>query len=79
MRPICTLFTLEIILIYDYPRHSIGDKNVFLVNTTGWVTYDDVFPDNQHPDVAGHAKIAKEFRAWLENWGLKPASRWLTV
>ncbi|KAF7335239.1 SGNH-hydro domain-containing protein [Mycena sanguinolenta] len=25
-------------------RHASGDENVFLVNTTGWVTYADVFP-----------------------------------
>ncbi|KAJ3541786.1 hypothetical protein NM688_g6041 [Phlebia brevispora] len=25
-------------------RHALGDENVFLVNTTGWVTYADVFP-----------------------------------
>jgi len=57
-------------------RHSLGDKNVFLVNTTGWVTYEDVFPDNQHPNVAGHVKIAGLFQAWLENWGLKPQALW---
>jgi hypothetical protein len=26
-------------------RHAVGDKNVFLVNTTGWVTFADVFPE----------------------------------
>ena len=26
-------------------RHAIGDENVFLVNTTGWVSWEDVFPE----------------------------------
>ncbi|TFK68764.1 SGNH hydrolase [Pluteus cervinus] len=52
-------------------RHASGDKNVFLVDTTGWVTFDDVFPDNTHPNVPGHAKIANLFEGWLEDWGLK--------
>ncbi|KAL7278773.1 hypothetical protein ACG7TL_007781 [Trametes sanguinea] len=26
-------------------RHHLGDHNVFLVNTTGWVTWEDVFPE----------------------------------
>lgn len=32
-------------LTYMARRHFIGDKNTFLVNTTGWVTWDDVFPE----------------------------------
>ncbi|KAI0758850.1 SGNH hydrolase [Fomes fomentarius] len=59
-------------------RHFIGDKNTFLVNTTGWVTWDDVFPDNVHPNVPGHAKIAGLFEKWLEGWGLRPGSEWAT-
>ncbi|KAJ7034165.1 SGNH hydrolase-type esterase domain-containing protein [Mycena alexandri] len=59
-------------------KHAEGDKNIFLVNTTGWVTYADVFPANQHPTVLGHQHIATKFQAWLENWGLKPESRWAT-
>nr|GAT46219.1 predicted protein [Mycena chlorophos] len=59
-------------------QHAKGDRNVFLVNTTGWVSYEDVFPDNQHPTVAGHQKIAQKFQAWLENWGLKPRASWPT-
>ncbi|THH02368.1 hypothetical protein EW026_g486 [Hermanssonia centrifuga] len=59
-------------------RHLFGDKNVFLVNTTGWVTYADIFPDNSHPTEAGHAKIAKLFEAWLQNWGLHPEASWPT-
>ncbi|KAI0791093.1 SGNH hydrolase-type esterase domain-containing protein [Abortiporus biennis] len=53
-------------------RHSVGDKNVFLVNTTGWVTWEDVYPDNTHPNVAGHQKIAGLFEKWLGDWGLDP-------
>ncbi|VDB90318.1 unnamed protein product [Peniophora sp. CBMAI 1063] len=59
--------------------HNEGDQNVFLVNTTGWVSYEDVFPDNIHPNVAGHAKIAGLFEAWLENWGLHPDEEWTTL
>ncbi|KAF9472634.1 SGNH hydrolase [Pholiota conissans] len=53
-------------------RKAKGDKNIFLVDTTGWVSWADVFPDNQHPNVAGHIKIANEFLAWLAEWGLSP-------
>ncbi|KAJ7821224.1 SGNH hydrolase-type esterase domain-containing protein [Mycena olivaceomarginata] len=59
-------------------RHASGDKNVFLVDTTGWVSYADVFPENVHPNIPGHQHIADKFQAWLENWGLKPESRWAT-
>ncbi|KAF9263171.1 SGNH hydrolase [Marasmius fiardii PR-910] len=51
-------------------RHALHDRNVFLVNTTGWVTYQDVFPDNVHPTPAGHQKIANELIDWLKKWGL---------
>ncbi|KAJ7045311.1 SGNH hydrolase-type esterase domain-containing protein [Mycena alexandri] len=57
-------------------RQSLGDNNMFLVNTTGWVTYADVFPDNLHPSVEGHAKIAGLFQQWLEDWGLHPLKEW---
>ncbi|KAI0032127.1 SGNH hydrolase [Vararia minispora EC-137] len=60
-------------------RHETGDKNVFLVNTTGWMTWEDVFPDNQHPTVPGHAKIAGLFKNWLEKWGLHAAREWATL
>ncbi|RDX49730.1 SGNH hydrolase [Lentinus brumalis] len=53
-------------------RHLVGDKNTFLVNTTGWVAWEDVFPDNQHPNVPGHQKIAGLFERWLGEWGLQP-------
>jgi len=59
-------------------RHAQGDLNVFLVNTTGWVDYADVYPTSQHPNPAGHAKIAGEFESWLEAWGLKAAEGWAT-
>ncbi|KAF5366783.1 hypothetical protein D9758_006457 [Tetrapyrgos nigripes] len=59
-------------------RHDIGDNHVFLVNTTGWVTFDDVFPDNVHPNVPGNQKIANLFSNWLEKWGLKPELEWAT-
>ncbi|KAJ7616128.1 SGNH hydrolase-type esterase domain-containing protein [Roridomyces roridus] len=59
-------------------RHAAGDENIFLVNTTGWVGWDDVFPDNQHPTVPGHVHIAEQFQAWLENRGLHPRERWAT-
>ncbi|KAF7301591.1 SGNH-hydro domain-containing protein [Mycena indigotica] len=57
-------------------RHKQGDHAVFLVDTTGWVQFADVFPDNVHPNVAGHQKIAKEFQSWLEGWGLRPNAHW---
>ncbi|ETW80070.1 hypothetical protein HETIRDRAFT_322385 [Heterobasidion irregulare TC 32-1] len=59
-------------------RKTLGDHNVFLVNTTGWVTYEDVFPDNLHPSVAGHVKIAGLFERWLGEWGLEPQGAWAT-
>ncbi|KAH9886685.1 SGNH hydrolase [Cubamyces lactineus] len=59
-------------------RHLSGDRNTFLVNTTGWVTWEDVFPDNQHPNVDGHQKIASLFENWLIEWGLRPESHWAT-
>jgi len=60
-------------------RHALGDHNTFLVNTTGWVTFQDVFPDNMHPTVAGHQKIAGLFETWLKNFGVKPQQEWTTV
>ncbi|TFK48158.1 hypothetical protein OE88DRAFT_1762098 [Heliocybe sulcata] len=57
-------------------RHALGDENVFLVNTTGWVSWEDVYPTNQHPNVEGHQKIAGLFEAWLENWGLRALPFW---
>jgi len=59
-------------------QKATGDKHIFLVNTTGWVSYEDVFPANIHPTEAGHAKIAGFFEAWLEKWGLSPQAKWAT-
>ncbi|KAI0799750.1 SGNH hydrolase-type esterase domain-containing protein [Irpex lacteus] len=59
-------------------RHSLGDKNVFLVNTTGWIRWEDVFPDNTHPTVEGHQRVAGFFEEWLKKWGLKPQASWPT-
>ncbi|KAJ7289736.1 SGNH hydrolase-type esterase domain-containing protein, partial [Mycena rebaudengoi] len=47
-------------------RRSLGVHTIFFVNTTGWVTYADVFPDNLHPSVEGHMKFTGLFREWLE-------------
>ncbi|TDL27074.1 SGNH hydrolase [Rickenella mellea] len=57
---------------------SGGDKNIFLVDTTGWVTFADVFPTNQHPNVGGHMKIAANFEKVLTNAGVKPQANWAT-
>ncbi|KAJ7627220.1 hypothetical protein FB45DRAFT_991278 [Roridomyces roridus] len=57
-------------------RQALGDNNLFIVDTTGWVTYADVYPDSLHPSVEGHMKIAGLFQAWLENWGLEPLEAW---
>ncbi|KZT19865.1 hypothetical protein NEOLEDRAFT_926432 [Neolentinus lepideus HHB14362 ss-1] len=57
-------------------RHASGDENIFLVNTTGWVSWEDVFPTNQHPTVEGHQKIAGLFETWLETWGLQAGPFW---
>ncbi|KDR80379.1 hypothetical protein GALMADRAFT_223262 [Galerina marginata CBS 339.88] len=53
-------------------RKALGDNNMFLVNTTGWVTWEDVFPDSLHPTVAGQVKIANNFIDFLKTWGLSP-------
>ncbi|CAA7261999.1 unnamed protein product [Cyclocybe aegerita] len=53
-------------------RKAKGDKNIFLVDTIGWVGMSDVYSDNKHPNVEGHQNIANHFTAWLENWGLSP-------
>jgi len=53
-----------------------GDHNIFLVNTTNWVTFADVFPDNQHPNIEGHQKISGLFIDWLTKFGLSGESKW---
>ena len=37
--------------------NSAGDKNVFYINTAGWVTSADL-TDSVHPNDSGHKKIA---------------------
>ncbi|KAH9919117.1 SGNH hydrolase-type esterase domain-containing protein [Fomitopsis serialis] len=59
-------------------RHALGDEQVFLVNTTGWVDYSNVYPGNIHPNVEGHQKIAGLFQTWLRDWGLQSVPEWLT-
>ncbi|KAH7928012.1 hypothetical protein BV22DRAFT_1005797 [Leucogyrophana mollusca] len=59
-------------------RQAFGDKEIYLVNATGWVDYSDVFPANLHPTVEGHQKIAGYFESWLEDWGLVAESEWAT-
>ncbi|KAG2005506.1 hypothetical protein CC2G_001907 [Coprinopsis cinerea AmutBmut pab1-1] len=55
-------------------RRAKGDRNIHLVDTTGWVTWDDVFHDNVHPNVPGMANIADKFIEWLEKWEAR--NRW---
>lgn len=55
------------------------DLNVHLVDTSGWVAYANIFPDNSHLNVPGNEKIAEEFMNWLaNNFSLSPASQWAT-
>ncbi|KAG8861737.1 hypothetical protein FRB96_002695 [Tulasnella sp. 330] len=60
-------------------RNAAGDKHVYLIDTVGWVDFDDLFPANQHPTPEGHQKIAEQMVTWLENWGLQPLANWGTV
>ncbi|QRW13030.1 carbohydrate esterase family 2 protein [Ceratobasidium sp. AG-Ba] len=57
-------------------RTFAGDKNIHLVNTTGWVAYDGVYPVNVHPNPLGHQQVVDHFTAWLKKWGLQPRSHW---
>ncbi|KIJ61724.1 hypothetical protein HYDPIDRAFT_31055 [Hydnomerulius pinastri MD-312] len=59
-------------------RTSFGDKNIYLVNATGWIDYSDVYPANLHPTVEGHEKVTGYLTSWLENWGLTAESSWAT-
>ncbi len=36
---------LSLLIARGDVRHLVGDKNTFLVNTTGWVAWEDVFPE----------------------------------
>ncbi len=55
-------------------RIAKGDKNIFLIDATGWITWDDVFPDSLHPTGPAQFKIADNVQAFLESWGLPPPS-----
>ena len=44
---------------------TLDDPGVVLVDSTGWITEDDC-TDQVHPSVAGHAKIAEQLIAALE-------------
>ncbi|CAE7176337.1 unnamed protein product [Rhizoctonia solani] len=57
-------------------RIAGGDKNIFLVNTTGWVDYSGVIPNNGHPNEIGHKQVVAKFTAWLKAWGLQPRAKW---
>ncbi|CCO35213.1 hypothetical protein BN14_09328 [Rhizoctonia solani AG-1 IB] len=57
-------------------RIAAGDKNIHLVNTTGWVGYDGVIPNDGHPNVTGHRQVVANFTAWLKTWGLQPRAKW---
>ncbi|CAE6462273.1 unnamed protein product [Rhizoctonia solani] len=59
-------------------RIAAGDKNIYLVNTTGWVDYDGVIPNNGHPNEVGHKQVVAKFTAWLKAWGLQPRANWET-
>ncbi|EJD04852.1 SGNH hydrolase [Fomitiporia mediterranea MF3/22] len=56
-----------------------GGRDTFLVNATGWVSLEDVFPDNLHPTVSGHQKIAGLFEEWLNIFGIHPQEEWETL
>ncbi|CAE6441253.1 unnamed protein product [Rhizoctonia solani] len=57
-------------------RIAGGDKNIYLVNTTGWVDYNGVIPNNGHPNEVGHKQVVAKFTAWLKAWGLQPRANW---
>jgi lysophospholipase L1-like esterase len=46
-------------------RNDAGDKKVFFVDTTGWVSREDT-SDGVHPNVAGNQKIADKLAPMLE-------------
>ncbi|KAH7107925.1 SGNH hydrolase [Auriculariales sp. MPI-PUGE-AT-0066] len=58
-------------------RKANGDANVHIIDCTGWVEWDDVFPDNVHPNAAGHKKIAGLLGDELKKNGIRPTTRWL--
>ncbi|KAF8747728.1 GDSL-like Lipase/Acylhydrolase family [Rhizoctonia solani] len=59
-------------------RTLSGDKNVFLVNTTGWLQQSGVIPGDGHPNPLGQQQIQAKFSEWLKAFGVKPRSKWET-
>lgn len=55
---------------------AAGDKRIYLVDTTGWLQQNGVYPNDGHPNPLGHQQILAKFTAWLEAWGLQPRSKW---
>ncbi|CUA73169.1 hypothetical protein RSOLAG22IIIB_10611 [Rhizoctonia solani] len=47
-------------------RIAGGDRNIYLVNTTGWVDYNGVIPHNGHLNEVGHKQVVDKFTAWLK-------------
>lgn len=60
-------------------KRANGDSNIFLVNTRGWVAFDDVYEDRTHLNPQGSAKLAAHLEDWLKNWGLQPQAKWPTT
>ncbi|KAG9005310.1 hypothetical protein FRB95_007573 [Tulasnella sp. JGI-2019a] len=59
-------------------RNAAGDKNIYWIDMSGWIGYEDVL-SNLHPSAAGYMKVAANMTTWLENWGLKPLANWATL
>ncbi|KAG9095080.1 hypothetical protein FS749_011141 [Ceratobasidium sp. UAMH 11750] len=57
-------------------KTAAGDKHIHLVNTTGWVGYDGVIPNDGHPNTIGQLQVASHLSTWLQKWGLKPVTSW---
>ncbi|CAE6484645.1 unnamed protein product [Rhizoctonia solani] len=57
-------------------RTLSGDRNVFLVNTTGWLQKDGVIPGDGHPNPLGQQQVQAKFGEWLKAFGVKPVSKW---
>ncbi|KAB5589215.1 GDSL-like lipase acylhydrolase domain containing protein [Ceratobasidium theobromae] len=55
---------------------AAGDQNIFVVNTTGWLQTNGVYPNDGHPNPVGHQQILEKFTAWLQAWGLQPRTSW---
>jgi len=57
-------------------RTGLGDKNVFVVDTHGWIGSSELFTDNGHCHEEGQKVVAMKFLDWLREWGLKGEDRW---